>query len=133
MRASVAKKSGRIARARGHYYGHGAGSDDRYYWRLGHHDDCPGPTDHDQTGLQKFTFLWLYRGFRNSGHPHSAQHHADYHGRPDGCVGRQHVHGRNRPRTGPCLFLPGLCGGLRQTQAGGRPTVATGITPCAKE
>jgi hypothetical protein len=76
--------------------------------------------------------LRLYRGFGNFGHPHSAQHHADYHGRPDGCVGRQHVHGRNRPRTGPCLFLSGLCGDLRQTQAGGRPTVATGITPCAK-
>ena len=84
-------------------------------------------------GLQKFTFLRLYRGFGNFGHPHSAQHHADYHGRPDGCVGRQHVHGRNCPRTGPCLFLSGLCGDLRQTQAGGRPTVATGITPCAKE
>ena len=72
----------RRAGAGRHHHGHDPRRHDRHHRRLGDHDDGAGAAHHDAAGLQPRAGLRHHRGGGNARNSHTAEYHADHHGRP---------------------------------------------------
>ena len=96
LRAGAAEARARRAGARRHHHGHDPRGHDGHHRRFRDHDDGAGTAHHDAAGLQPRARLRHHRGGGNARHSHTAEHHADHHGRPAGRVRRPPVLGRAR-------------------------------------
>ena len=99
LRAGAAEARARRAGAGRHHHGHDPRRHDRHHRRVGDHDDRAGAAHHDAAGLQPRAGLRHHRGGGNARHSHTAEHHADHHGRPARRVGRAPVLGGARARA----------------------------------
>ncbi len=125
LRAGAVETRARGACARRHDHGHDPRGDDRNHRRVRHDDDGACPAHDDQAGLQPWACVRHDSGLRHAGHPHSAQHHADHHGRPALGLGRQPVHGGAGSRADPGGLLSAVRGRHFLDQAGdGAPACA---------